>query len=510
MEEDIFQVSDEPDYLEELEIMKSRGFLPYVVYAYRIKQLLDRLRIPFFIRGSAGSSVVLYRLGLTTVDPRSYGAVRERFIHSQREQMGDIDFDLPSGSRPLLFRHLQGLFGNDKIVCRISNHVFFKEKSALRHSLRNDYLYRKKISSEALEKKCEEFPGCFQKTTEYVGQFHHYSKHVGGICIVTPDTFKTNRCGSGDGLLPQIRWNKQEVERQGMIKIDLLSNNALQILSEMDPQFVFKPPEEEDERVMDLFRRADTLGIFYAESPMMRECLRKYRPKNILDLAICFAVIRPSNKTLRQEIFRLRSKKSQSHYIFDDDVIQGIALTRDLPLSEADTVRREIMKKQRKGEAVPFWVKKNGKLTYCHLYGFCKSHAMHYAILMYWTAYYKVHHMETFYRVLFSSLCRYPRSYRKWVYAMDCIQHGFSISPIYRGLYKKQRWHVDRSKKRFACDGHKSQTFFKPLSVAQQIQQFDFFSGCLQEIPDGQFALQRGCYRSCWCAERKELVDIIY
>jgi len=38
MEEDyLFQFSDEPDYVEELDIMKSRGFLPYVTYAYQIK-----------------------------------------------------------------------------------------------------------------------------------------------------------------------------------------------------------------------------------------------------------------------------------------------------------------------------------------------------------------------------------------------------------------------------------------------------------------------------------------
>jgi len=441
------------------------------------------------------------------LDPRSYGAVRERFIHSKREQMGDIDFDIPSQSRPLLFRHLRGLFGKDKVVCRISNHIFFKAKSALRYSLRNDYLYRKKIPSQELATKCsKEFPGCYEKSTRYVGQFNHYSKHVGGICIVTPETLKTIRLSSSVDGIPQIRWNKQDVEDRGMVKIDLLNNNALQLLIDMDPQFVFRAPEV-DEKVMDLLRRADTLGIYYAESPMMRQCLRKYRPKNILDIAICFTVIRPNNKKLRQEIFQHRSKKSQSHYIFDDDVIQGIALSRDLPLNEADKVRREIIKKKKKGEAVPFWVKRNGRLTHCHLYGFCKSHAMHYAILIYWTAYYKVYHTDTFYSVLFSSLSRFPRIYHNWVYSMDCIQHGFSISPIYRSLHKKQRWTIDRTKKRLLCDGGKSQTFFKVLSVAQQIQKFDFFSGPLHHIPDGQIAFQRGSYTTCWCAESKQLVD---
>ena len=89
--------------------------------------------IPHITRGSCGSSLVCYLLGISHTDPIKYNISFARFLNIYRNNLPDIDFDFPHYLRDEVFLKLYQKWGNK--VVRISNHNYYHEKSALRASL---------------------------------------------------------------------------------------------------------------------------------------------------------------------------------------------------------------------------------------------------------------------------------------------------------------------------------------------------------------------------------------
>ena len=90
--------------------------------------------IPHIIRGSAGSSLICYCLGITNIDPVKEDICFARFLNDKRETMPDVDMDFPYNMREEVFNRLHQKYPN--MIARISNHLYYKEKSAMRQAIR--------------------------------------------------------------------------------------------------------------------------------------------------------------------------------------------------------------------------------------------------------------------------------------------------------------------------------------------------------------------------------------
>ena len=144
--------------------------------------------IPHVTRGSCGSSLVCYLLGISHIDPIEKNITFERFLNNHRETLPDIDFDFPHNMRDEIFLQLQLKWPGK--VARISNHVHWHEKSATREALRKvgikKQIPKHEINSfiKSLSKPKRE------KIKQIVKQlddtFRTYSLHCGGI-IFFPD-----------------------------------------------------------------------------------------------------------------------------------------------------------------------------------------------------------------------------------------------------------------------------------------------------------------------------------
>ena len=77
--------------------------------------------IPHVTRGSCGSSLVCYLLGISNVDPIKHDIKFERFLNIYRDKLPDIDLDFPHYLRDEVFLKLELKWPNQ--VARISNHV---------------------------------------------------------------------------------------------------------------------------------------------------------------------------------------------------------------------------------------------------------------------------------------------------------------------------------------------------------------------------------------------------
>ena len=137
----------------ELKLIEDKNLCNYLIRAIDILELTNY--IPHVTRGSCGSSLVCYLLGISNVDPIKYNISFARFLNEYRDSLPDIDFDFPHYLRDEVFLKLELRWPNQ--VARISNHVHWHEKSALREALRMIGI-KKRIGANEIRRFVDKLP----------------------------------------------------------------------------------------------------------------------------------------------------------------------------------------------------------------------------------------------------------------------------------------------------------------------------------------------------------------
>lgn len=401
-----------------------------------IKRALEILEltknIPHVTRGSCGSSLICYLLGISHVDPVKYEISFARFLNQYRNNLPDIDFDFPHYLRDEVFLKLFQKWGNR--VARISNHNYYHEKSALREAMRQNgirkFISKFEVKREIKKQSLEKQRKILQTQKELEGQFRGFSLHCGGI-IYFPDGIPENKMlNTQKSIIPQVNLNRDEVSANKNFKIDILSSRALSQLyfchSFLEIDF---DRHLGDSKTIELLSQGENIGLTLAESPLMRKALLLIKPKTIMDLAICLSIIRPAAKDARKE-FEI-GKYAKDSIIFDDDVIFVVSSLLNCTEDMADKLRRGYCKSDketlrtlenlldRQGLYTRAKVKKI--LENLRKYGFCKAHAFSYAQLVWQLAYQKAHKPKKFWK---STLKNIDTSYKPWVHFFEARCQG--------------------------------------------------------------------------------------
>jgi DNA polymerase III alpha subunit len=341
------------EYLErltlEFDIIIKKDFYNYILQVY---ELLDLVKdIPHIIRGSSGSSLVCYCLGITNIDPVEDNVCFARFLSETRQSMPDIDFDFPYNKRDEVFERIDKHWNNR--VARISNHVMYKEKSATREAIRQTMIENNGKSTFIPREKCNSrsFPkwktDIENKKKELMGTMKCYSLHCGGIVIYDDKIPEEVRLESKNKN--QIIYDKEDVADNGLFKIDILSNRGLAQLFDISDTNIEDYPKN-DELVTNLFKKGNNLGLTFAESPAMRKLLALVKPKNFMDIAFCLALVRPAaaNGNKSKAISDFERGEFGNYLIFDDDAINFIKKSINCNEGEADKYRRAFSKNKEK------------------------------------------------------------------------------------------------------------------------------------------------------------------
>lgn len=398
-------------------------------------QVLDILRlsqgVPHLVRGSAGSSLVCYLLGITNIDPVKENIPLARFMNRFRSDIPDIDIDFPYNRRDEIIEKLKGLYGDR--VARISNHVTFKESSALREAMKI-HGYRKflpkyfdvhRIMPDKAEKVIETAQGL-------VGRFRGFSTHCGGVIIFDEPVKQEILLRPG-----QIKLDKHQVEERGLIKIDLLCNRGLAQLWSISNRPLESYPEV-DTKTSDLFCRGDALGITFSESPAMMRLLKAIRPRNRREIALCLALVRPAAASRGKKLLFLKKwqkYRKKTQIVFDDDANDLIQHLLKISTDEADYYRRAfakgdelIMAKFRRLiDHLPQADDHVTNLSMMREYSFCKSHAISYSYLVWALAYWKARDPKTFW---YSALLHCQSMYAPWVHVLEAKRAGLRLASV--------------------------------------------------------------------------------
>jgi hypothetical protein len=186
------------------------------------------------------------------------------------------------------------------------------------------------------------------------------------------------------------------------------------------------------------FTNANNIGLTFAESPAMRKLLALVKPKDIMDIAFCLALVRPAaaNGAKNKAILDFQRGEFGNYLIFDDDAINFIKSSINCDDGLADKYRRAFSKNKKilmnefqnllnqfnKSEEKKENI--NNSLNDLRRYSFCKSHAISYAKLVWALAYCKVYFPKLFW---LSTLNHCHSSYRKWVHFNEAKSSGIEL-----------------------------------------------------------------------------------
>lgn len=419
--------------VEEFELILNQRFTDYFLQICDIIDLTDDLT--HMTRGSAGSSLICYLLGITDVDPVQWRIPVARFMNPMRDDLPDVDIDFEHHRQNEVMQRIFKKWPGK--TARLSNYVTYKEKSARREAakrlgatgaLKRGFTYESAGVDPKEAKRIER---------KLLGKKRCISKHCGGVVMFTRQLPKS--LISADN---QILLDKYEVEDLEHLKVDILANRGLSQLLEIDPDTALADYPRTDPATSELLCRGDVLGVTQGESPAMRRLFRALQPQSVEDCVFATALIRPVALSGRQKaaMFHDWSREAvQDSIVFEDDAIEIISDIIDVDNYEADMYRRAFAKKNdsrilefmqrigdhpRKQEAIAALQELSG-------FGLCRAHAVNLGRLIWALAYQKAHNKRKFWA---ACLKHCQGSYRRWVY--NCEAHRVKV-PAEQGWWHR-------------------------------------------------------------------------
>lgn len=443
------------EYMErlkyELDVIHHMGFVDYFLIVYDYVRFAKKNGILVGPgRGSAAGSLVSYCLGITDVDPIKYHLLFERFLNPERITMPDIDIDFEYTKRGKVIEYVKERYGNE-FVAGIMTFGTLGSKLVLRDMgkcLEIDSLTinkfvslidAKKTLKENLENptvklyvdKNSKIKNWYNLSMRIEGLKRHISTHAAGVVISSvPIDSVIPVCFSGGEMLTGVTMTY--LEDLGLLKMDFLALRNLTIIQNIldlikkdtNTTIHLNSIDLNDQKVLDLFKNADTSGIFQFESTGMTNFLKKLKPSSFEDLVAALALFRPGPMENIDSFIRRKEGKEKVDYlhpdlenilketygiiVYQEQIMQILSRIGGFSFAESDNIRRAMSKKKK--EVIEEFQEKfiNGAIKKGydqHLaekiyelirkfanYGFNKSHSVSYALIGYQMAYLKVNY----------------------------------------------------------------------------------------------------------------------
>lgn len=407
---------------EEFEIIEEKEFIETYKQVWDIIQIIKQKGSLWLLRGSGASSLVAYYMGIHDIDPIKENIPIERFLNWTREDKPDFDIDVPYDIRDEILLMISEKYPN--MVSRISNRVKYTEKSALREAIRQCGYHKfvpKYFKIQKIFSDIETQNKCLNISKELLGKQRNWSKHCGGIVIW--------KNGIPEELIlkeNQIAVDKYDVEDNNWIKIDILCNRGLAQLRELDPLTKLSDYPFDDKLTSEIFCKGDVLGLTQSESRTMRKTILAIQPKNMYDVALALALIRPAAADGGRKASYFRNGKAM--FVYDEDALTFISSAIGCSLSDADRYRRGFanlkedvikeFKEKCKNESVL------KELSHLRKYSFAKGHSIAYGQMVWALAYHKARRPKEFWE---ATIKHNQSSYKKWVHKREAIINGVQI-----------------------------------------------------------------------------------
>lgn len=408
-------------------------------------------------RGSAGGSLVSYCLSITELDPLRYHLSFERFLNPKRQTMPDIDIDFEDTKRQEIIDYLKKKYGESR-VCEIVTFSTLKPKSVLNligPSLSFNPNRLKKLTSQIsssastfeeamndkffgyrFRKMLEDpyYDDLVKKATALLSLPINTSIHASGIIVNNDPIYLTSVMSMGEKGVSCFEY--PFMEELGYLKVDILGLSNLSFIRSIEEKVLRNgksiPKIQsvlDDRKTFEILNDLDVSYIFQLESKGMQETIQIVKPSSFYDIASLIALFRPGPKEYIPLFAKRKHNEAEIHYpvpsmepilketygimVYQEEVMEVLKAVASFSASDADLFRRAISKKKKelmdsykekflKGAMANNIDNDTSELIYQDIekfssYGFNKSHAYSYALLVFQLLYYKAHYPEEFY-----------------------------------------------------------------------------------------------------------------
>jgi error-prone DNA polymerase len=470
----------------ELSIIREKGFADYFLIVEAITSRTPRI----CGRGSGAASIVAYLLGITHIDPVRHNLFFERFLSPIRTDPPDIDVDFAWDERDQIQLDVLAENGAPVRAAMVANHVGFRARAAI-HEIAKVYglpeseivnvtrrlqdHWGAKDPIEGLGGRARfrdvdlepPWPEILAQAEALDGLPRHLAVHSGGIVLVPRDLSDHVPVEMAPKGVPIVQWEKDQVENFGLVKMDLLGNRSLAVIRDAILAVERNTGIRIDERAWSpiddpatqrLMAAGDTIGVFYAESPSMRQLQRKAGKGDFDHLVIHSSMIRPAANTYIREYVRrlrggaydplhpaLRHTLDETYGImcYQEDITKVAMELAGLSLAQAEGMRKALGQKRplkplreyRKefyagaaGRAVaPDVIDKVWQMILSFAgYSFCKPHSASYALVSFRSGWLRAHHPAEFMAAVISNQGGY---YDTFAYVSESRRMGLTVRP---------------------------------------------------------------------------------
>ncbi|TKA09032.1 DNA polymerase III subunit alpha [Actinacidiphila oryziradicis] len=473
---------------DELRIIERLGFATYFL---TVSQVVDDVRgmgIRVAARGSGAGSLVNHLLGIASADPVEHGLLMERFLSGRRSALPDIDIDVESARRLEVYRAIFARFGAERVAA-VAMPETYRVRHAIRDvgaALGMDPAAIDRLAKAFPHIRARDARAALAELPELkavAGEDHGRLWELVEALDALPRGVAMHPCGvllsdagllgrtpvmptSGEGF-PMSQFDKEDVEDLGLLKLDVLGvrmqSAMAYALSEVErvtgERIDLDAVPAGDPATYELIRSAETLGCFQIESPGQRDLVGRLQPSTFHDLVVDISLFRPGPVAadMVRPFIEARHGRAPVRYphpdledtlretygvvVFHEQLIEIIRVMTGCDRAMADEARRALSDPARQGRVRAWFAAQARERGYgmevvrhtweiveaFGAYGFCKAHAVAFAVPTYQSAWLKAHHPAAFYAGL---LTHDPGMYPKRLLLADARRRGVPVLPL--------------------------------------------------------------------------------
>jgi len=375
----------------ELATIRALGLADFFLVAAEVTDYCRAHGILAAGRGSAAASICCYLLGITAVDPIRHDLLFERFLHTGKTSMPDVDIDISSARRDEVLAWVEHRFGatTEAMVC---NKITYRLPSAIQdlgralgippelrdrltRSLGRDYRGLSPARAREADPVFAEVLGdtparaALLSLLERMASRHvrHLAPHSGGVVLSRAPLTHYAPLQRSTGGIKLLQLDKDDAEALGLIKLDLLGLRMLAALERtreevlrLEGVWLDLADLPHDDHVWKLISEGATLGMFQIESPAQVHTAKAMRARTMRDLAHQIALIRPGpiqSGSVHPYLRRRNGREPVSYWhpslepilsktygvlLFQEDVLRIAVHFAGMSWIEADRFRKKV------------------------------------------------------------------------------------------------------------------------------------------------------------------------
>jgi DNA polymerase III alpha subunit len=438
--------------IHELQVIADKHFEDYF---YIVSELMLWARERMIVspgRGSSAGSLVCYLLGITSVDPIKYNLLFERFLEPSRKDLPDIDMDFDDNLRPMVFAHLEQLYGKEHFgkICAVTRFrpktiintagtqlripLWLCQKAAEELDAHGSVDFRALHTFEETfkfgeysQKLLHEYP---EISLVFKSEFHakNFSTHAAGAVITDADI---SNYVAVDSRNDTIMADKNTAERLGLLKLDILSVSQLSVFARTlelmgmpaTNQFLEETIPFNDEEAFDIINQHKYSGIFQMGNALIK-LFKQFYVKSLEDIVAVTSLARPgplmaggaqrwvNRRNALQDVTYAHPclepflKSTFGELVYQEQLMQIASAIGCMSVDDVTSLRKAVAKSKGAEALRPFGDKfKAGAATHGFVgealdkfwddlcgfgaYSFNRSHAVSYSMITYYCCWFK-------------------------------------------------------------------------------------------------------------------------